>query len=163
VNADRAPQLKAVVRRLVKQSMKSLTYENLVPRLIEALPEVPMDPDSVADNLTYLVFNDLMRFVNLTVEVGGDAPILAKIFRFIEEVAGTKDLQVQDVLQDCLYLVAVAPADKARSTWARILRRRFAMSKPRYIKANFQWTAKGFLQDAAEQWLAADAAIASFL
>ncbi len=73
-----------------------------------------MDPDSVADNLTYLVFNDLMRFVNTTVEASGDAPILAKIFRFIEEVAGTKDVQVQDVSQDFLYLVAVAPADNAR-------------------------------------------------
>ncbi|MCM3872625.1 MAG: hypothetical protein ND895_18240 [Pyrinomonadaceae bacterium] len=94
--------------------MESLTYENLVPRLVGALPEVPMDPDSVADNLTYLVFNDLMRFVNTTVEASGDAPILAKIFRFIEEVAGTKDVQVQDVLQDCLYLVAVSPAENAR-------------------------------------------------
>ena len=94
--------------------MESLTYENLVPRLVEALPEVPMDPDSVSDNLTYLVFNDLMRFVNTTVEANGNAPILAKIFRFIEEVALTKDVQVQDVLQDCLYLVAVALADNAR-------------------------------------------------
>ena len=94
--------------------MESLTYEKLVPRLVEALPEVPMDPDSVADNLTYLVFNDLMRFVNSTVEADGDAPILAKIFRFIEEVARTKDVQVQDVLQDCLYAVAVAPANDAR-------------------------------------------------
>jgi hypothetical protein len=94
--------------------MESLTYENLVPRLVEALPEVPMDPESVSDNLTYLVFNDLMRFVNTTVEADGDARILAKIFRFIEEVARTKDVQVQDVLQDCLYTVAVAPADNAK-------------------------------------------------
>jgi hypothetical protein len=94
--------------------MESLTYENLVPRLVEAVPEVPMDPDSVADNLAYLVFNDLMRFVNTTVAASGEAPILAKIFRFIEEVALTKDVQVQDVLQDCLYTVAVAPADDAR-------------------------------------------------
>ena len=94
--------------------MESLTYENLVPQLVEALPEVPKDPDSVADNLTYLVFNDLMRFVNTTVESDGEAPILAKIFRFIEDVARTKDVQVQDVLEDCLYTLAVAPADNAR-------------------------------------------------
>jgi hypothetical protein len=30
------------------------------------------------------------------------------VFRFIEEVARTKDVQVQDVLHDALYLLAVA-------------------------------------------------------
>jgi hypothetical protein len=114
LDADRAPQLKATVRRLVKPSMESLTYETLVPRLVEALPEVPMDPDSVADNLAYLVFNDLMRFVNTAVEASANAPLLAKIFRFIEEVAQTKDVQVQDVLQDALYGLAVAPTDGAK-------------------------------------------------
>jgi hypothetical protein len=89
--------------------MESLTYEKLVPRLVEALPEIPIDPYSVADNLAYLVFNDLMCFVNTTVEASGDAPLLAKIFRFIEEVAQAKDVQVQDVLQDALYLLAVGP------------------------------------------------------
>jgi len=73
-----------------------------------------MDADSVADNLTYLVFNDLMRFVNTTVEASSDSPLLAKIFCFIEEVARVKDVQVQDVLQDSLYLIAVAPAGDAR-------------------------------------------------
>jgi hypothetical protein len=94
--------------------VESLTYESLVPRLVEALPEVPMDPESVADNLTYLVFNDLMHYVNTTVEANKDAPILAKIFLFIEEVAQAKDVQVQDVLQDALYLLAVAPTDNAK-------------------------------------------------
>jgi hypothetical protein len=114
VNDDRAPQLKRNVRRLVKPSMESLTYENLVPRLVEAVPEVPMDPDWVADNLTYLLFNDLMRFVTATMEANADAPLLAKIFRFIEEVAQTKDALVQDVLQDALYGLAVAPTDEAK-------------------------------------------------
>ena len=94
--------------------MESLTYEKLVPRLVEALPEVPVDPDSVADNLAYLVFNDLMRFVNTLVEASDDNPLLAKIFRFIEEVAHAKDVQVQDVLEDALYELAVAPTDNAR-------------------------------------------------
>ena len=94
--------------------MESLTYEKLVPRLIEALPEVPVDADYVADNLAYLVFNDLMRFVNTLVEASDDNPLLAKIFRFIEEVAHAKDVQVQDVLEDALYLLAVAPTDNAK-------------------------------------------------
>ena len=94
--------------------MESLTYENLVPRLVEALPEIPIDPDSVADNLAYFVFSDLMRFVNTMVDADGDNPLLGKTFRFIEEVAQMKDVQVQDVLQDALYLLAVAPTDKAR-------------------------------------------------
>ena len=62
-----------------------------MPRLVQALPEIPIDPDWVADNLAYFVFNDLMRFVNTTVELGEDSPLLAKIFSFIEEVAQTKD------------------------------------------------------------------------
>ena len=94
--------------------MESLTYEKLVPRLVEVLPEIPIDPDSVAENLAYLVFNDLMRYLNTIVERDGDNPLLAKIFRFIEEVAQTKDVQVQDVLQDALYELAVAPTGKAR-------------------------------------------------
>ena len=94
--------------------MDSLTYEKLVPRLVEVLPEIPIDPDLVADNLAYFVFNDLMRLVNTMVEAGGDNPLLAKIFSFIEEEAQTKDVQVQDVLQDALYELAVAPTDKAR-------------------------------------------------
>ena len=105
--------------------MESLTYEKLVPRLVEALPEVPIDPDSIADNLAYLVFSDLMRFVNTTVEACGDDPLLAKIFRLIEEVAQTKDVQVQDVLQDvstCLQW----RQPTTRDTWGRILRRCFA-------------------------------------
>lgn len=73
-----------------------------------------MDPDCVADNLTYFVFNALMHYVNTTVATNADAPILARIFRFIEEVAQAKDVQVQDVLQDALYVLAVAPTDNAK-------------------------------------------------
>lgn len=102
------------VRRLVEPNMETLTYDNLVARLVEALPEVPVDPDSVADNLAYFVFNDLMRFVTNNVEASQDNPLLVKIFRFVEEAAKAKDVQVQDVLQDGLYLLAVAPTDIAK-------------------------------------------------
>jgi len=51
-----------------------------------------------------------MRFVNTTLEASEDNALLAKIFRFIEEVAQANDVQVQDAL----YLIAVAPSDNAK-------------------------------------------------
>lgn len=92
--------------------MESLTYENLVPRLVEAVPEVPLDPEDVADKRAYLVFSDLMRFVNGTIESKGNTELLTRIFRLIEEAAQTRDSLVEDVLLDALYEVAVAPIDK---------------------------------------------------
>lgn len=92
--------------------MERLTYEKLVPRLMEAVPEIPIDADNVADNLAYLAFNDLTRFVNTRLLVEGNTELLTKIFHFIEEAAQTGDVQVLDVLQDALYEIAVAPTDK---------------------------------------------------
>jgi len=89
-----------------------LTYENLVARLVEAVPEFPIDANNVADNLAYLTFNDLTRFVNTKLEVEGNTELLTKIFLFIEEAAETGDGLVEDVLQDALYEIAVAPIDK---------------------------------------------------
>ena len=98
-----------------------------------------MDPDSVADNLTYLVFNDLMRFVNTAVEASAHAPLLAKIFRFIEEVAQTKDVQVQDVLQDALYGLAVAPTDGAKMYMGPKYSEGVSPCRSPDISTNFRW------------------------
>ena len=89
-----------------------LTSENLLSRLVGAVPEFPIDADHVADNLVYLTFNDLTRFVNTRLEVQGNTELLTQIFHFIEEAAETGDSQVQDVLEDALYEIAVAPIDK---------------------------------------------------
>ena len=95
--------------------MESLTYETLVPRLVEIVPDLPLDADDVADSRAYQVFSDLMRFVSSTIEPGGNNELLTKIFCFIEVAAETKDVQVQDVLQDALYQIAVAPIEKTES------------------------------------------------
>ena len=92
-----------------------LTYQNLLSRLVEAVPEFPLEADHVADNLVYLTFNDLTRFVNARLEVEENTKLLAKIFHFIEEAAQSGDVQVQDVLQDTLYEIAVAPVEKTNS------------------------------------------------
>jgi hypothetical protein len=88
-----------------------LTYENLLSRLVDAVPEFPIDADHVADNLVYLTFNDLTRFVSTRLEAEENTELLTRIFQFIEEAAKTGDVQVQDVLQDALYEIAVAPVD----------------------------------------------------
>ena len=95
--------------------MESLTYETLVPRFVETVPEVPLDADDVADNQAYLVFNDLMRFVDSKIETQESAEVLMRIFSFIEMAAQTKDVQVQDVLEDALYQIAVAPIERTES------------------------------------------------
>ena len=89
-----------------------LTYENLLSRLVEAVPEFPIDAEHVADNLVYLTFNDLTRFVNTRLEIEDNTELLTKIFHFIEEAAQIGDVHVQDVLQDALYEIAVAPIEK---------------------------------------------------
>jgi hypothetical protein len=95
--------------------MESVTYETLVPRLVEAVPEVPLDPNFVADNLPYLVFNDLLRYVIASMGAEEDTGLLSRIFSFIEAAAQTQDIQVHDMLQDALYHIAVAPTEKAES------------------------------------------------
>jgi hypothetical protein len=77
-------------RSVARDEYGSLTYDKLVPRLVEAVPEVPLDPADIADNLVYLVFNDLMRFVNTTIEAEGNTEVLTRIFSFIEAAAQTK-------------------------------------------------------------------------
>src|SRR5687768_852169 len=95
--------------------MESLTYERLVPRLVQAVPELPLNADDVAGNRAYLVFNDLMRFVISTLDAEQNTEVLTKIFSFIEGAAQTKDTQVEDVLQDALYQIAVAPIERTEN------------------------------------------------
>lgn len=94
--------------------MENLTYETLVPRLVEAVPEVPVDSDQVENNLAYLVFSDLMRFVNSLIETDGNRDVLEKIFQFVEDAARMKDKLIDSLLMDSLYLVAVAPTREAK-------------------------------------------------
>lgn len=52
----------------------TITYDDIVSRLSEAIPEFQPDSEDVADNLVYLVFGDLIRFATRELEVkpGGE-------------------------------------------------------------------------------------------
>jgi len=47
-----------------------ITRNNLVARLLDAVPEFQANPEDVRENLTYLIFNDLARFVSSLIEKG---------------------------------------------------------------------------------------------
>ena len=105
--------------------MKAITYDNLVAQLIETVPEFPVDPEYVQDNLTYIVFNDLTRFVNSQFETNNNDEILQRIFNFIEGAARSQDRKIIDVLWDSFNELAIKEPDKAKSYMGVYTRRIF--------------------------------------
>ena len=52
--------------------MQEITYDNIIQRLLEAIPEFRADKEDVADRRGTLVFEDLTRFVKALVETNDD-------------------------------------------------------------------------------------------
>ena len=103
--------------------MEKLRYDNLIARLLDSVPEFPADPEDVKDNLVYLVFNDLTRFVISLLEAEAKEDLLRRIFDFIEEAASIQDQQVTDVLWDSFNELAMKEPDKAKSYMGRYTRK----------------------------------------
>jgi DNA-binding ferritin-like protein (Dps family) len=103
--------------------MEKLRYDNLIARLVDAVPEFPADPEYVKDNLVYLVFNDLARFVISLFEAEAKEDLLRRIFDFMEEAASSQDQRITDVLWDSFNELAMKEPDKAKSYMGRYTRK----------------------------------------
>ncbi|MEN3331385.1 MAG: hypothetical protein V7641_750 [Blastocatellia bacterium] len=95
--------------------MESITRDNLLARLVEAVPEFIADPEYVEDDLAYLVFNDLTRFILSLLETETDKKLIQRVFDFIEEVARVQDQTITDVLSDSFNELAIKEPKRARS------------------------------------------------
>ena len=80
--------------------MEDISYENIIERLLEAVPEFHPDEEDVRDHLVHLVFEDLTRFVKSALETDDKDQLLKRVFGFIEEAASSHDDRVLDALRD---------------------------------------------------------------
>ncbi len=67
---------------------ETITYNDVVSRLLAAIPEFHPDSEDVADNLVYLVFGDLIRFARQELEdpsaqTLANAPVAALTIRYL--------------------------------------------------------------------------------
>ena len=103
----------------------NITYDNVVPLVLEVIPEFHPDPDDVTDNLVYLVFPDLMRFARLEIEHNRNKQLLERVFAFLEEVAQSQDERVTEMLRDALHDLAIPNPDEPRALMGPRTRRLF--------------------------------------
>jgi hypothetical protein len=78
--------------------MQEITYDNIIQRLLDAIPEFRADEEDVADHRGTLVFEDLTRFVKVLVEANHEE-LIRKVFRFIEEAGSSSDTRVLDAIR----------------------------------------------------------------
>ena|SRR2546426_631536 len=103
----------------------TITYNDIVSRLLAAIPELKPDSEDVTDNLVYLVFGELMRFAKAELESNPGGELVQKVFAFFEEAARSHDPLVTDVLLDALHDFAIPDPDKARAVMGRFTRKLF--------------------------------------
>jgi hypothetical protein len=103
----------------------TITYDDVVPRLLEAVPEFHPDIDDVADNLVYLVFPDLMRFIKRELEGKQSGQLLKRIFAFLEEAVRCQDPRITEMLRDALYGLAIPDPDTPKALMGTATRKLF--------------------------------------
>ena len=109
--------------------MEPITRSNLIARLLEAVPEFQADPEDVRDNLTYLVFNNLARFVCSLIENRNHEELLHRVFGFIEDATRTQDHEIKEILRDSLNELAIQHPESAESYMGPHTRRIFQMTR----------------------------------
>lgn len=103
----------------------TIIYDDIVPRLLAAIPEFQPDREDVTDNLVYLVFGDLIRLAKHELEVKPGSELVQRLFSFLEEAARSQDPRVTDVLLDALHDLAPPDPDIARAVMGRSTRKLF--------------------------------------
>ena len=79
--------------------MQEITYENVIERLLQTVPEFQADDEDVADQRGTLVFEDLTRFLKMLVETNEKPELITTIFQFVEEAARSSDARVLDAIR----------------------------------------------------------------
>jgi hypothetical protein len=84
-----------------------INYNNIAERLLECVPEFHPEQTDVRDNIVYLVFEDLVRFVKVFVQKAGQDELLRRIFNFIEQALRDGDPRVVEMLRDVFIELAL--------------------------------------------------------
>jgi hypothetical protein len=105
----------------------TLVYENIEVLLLARLPELraPLERTfgSYYDLKTempeaYPVFEDVLQeFVFDLLDLGGDDPLLPRIFAFLEEMANSSDRNVTDLLGIAILEPLVSQRNRLESAW----------------------------------------------
>lgn len=85
----------------------NLTYENLVAKLIEAVPEINERHELLVQDREFFgpgstFDNALVPYILALLEYGGSDEVLNRIFAFLEEMARCEEQRVRDVLGVCV-------------------------------------------------------------
>ena len=104
---------------------RTITFDNVVPLLLEAIPEFQGDAEDVAENLVYLVFPDFMRFAKRKLEDKESEQLLMRVFAFLEKAAQSRDARVTEMLRDALHELAIPDPDRPRALMGKATRRLF--------------------------------------
>jgi hypothetical protein len=86
-------------------SARPLSAQNIVARLLCAVPEFKPDPDDVRDGLNYIIFSSLVTFIR-ELDPKNDWERVQRVFDFIEAAAQSADKLVVDVIRDALWGLA---------------------------------------------------------
>jgi hypothetical protein len=103
----------------------TITFNNVVSRLLEAVPEFQPDTDDVAENLVYLVFPDLMRFVKRALEGSQSEVLPRRVFAFLEEAVLCQDPDINEMLRDALFVLAIPDPDRPKALMGPATRKLF--------------------------------------
>jgi hypothetical protein len=80
--------------------MQEITYDNVIQKLLEAIPEFRADEKDVADHRGTFLFEDLARFVKVSVEANDDE-LMRRSFRFREAADALRALSKDITKMDC--------------------------------------------------------------
>jgi len=85
--------------------IRDLTLQTIVAELLHGVPEFRPDRTDIRDNITYLVFNDLVEFV-LGLRPDADESTIQRVFSFLEQASERPDKEVQMLLRDVAWAMA---------------------------------------------------------
>jgi hypothetical protein len=92
----------------------AITYNNVIKCLTNAVPEFHPDRQDVADNIVYLVFEDLVRFVKLLLEKEDQDGVLKRTFDVVEKALRDGDPRVVEMLRDTFSELALLDFDRIK-------------------------------------------------
>ena len=86
-------------------SSKPITYERLIPSLLERIPEFQPDSVDVDERITYLVFDEFVNFL-LERDPKKESVLLQRGFGFLEELSASHEREVRMLLRDIAWAIA---------------------------------------------------------
>ena len=106
----------------------SITLENAIAELRQAIPSFTVDPEYGAEGLSYLVFSDFARFICSEAEVlkyvesDEEALRLSMVpacMAFLERVVEEGDSEVHELVDDCVESLSACQWQEQIRVWTK--------------------------------------------